>query len=184
MVPDFGLSSISDGIVRLESPATSDSRGCDNEALNVPRQNGGSHHNHTKKKNKKATPASTSNTSTTLTSTSRQRCRDFVTSMSPAKNCPTNLSVVMMQPPPRAPSPGDADPGGGEGGNGNEGTGGTGVGSEEWLLPLLAKEFIEDHDLEWRELDYNADVGPPPSSFWVFMCQYDCKVFHSGMSER
>ena len=56
--------------------------------------------------------------------------------------------------------------------------------AEEWLLPLLAKEFIEDHDLEWRELDYNADVGPPPTSFWVFMCQYDCKVFHSGMSER
>ena len=95
-----------------------------------------------------------------------------------------------MQPPPTAPSPGDVDPGGGGVGNGSEGAGGAsvaknpGAGAEEWLLPLLAKEFIEDHDLEWRELDYSADVGPPPTSFWVFMCQYDCKVFHSGMSER
>ena len=123
-------------------------------------------------------------TTQTLTSSSRERCREFVTSMSPAKNCPTNLSVVMMQPPPSAPSPGEVDPGG----NGNEGDGSDGKnpggGAEEWLLPLFAKEFIEDHDLEWRELDYSADVGPPPTSFWVFMCQYDCKVFHSGMSER
>ena len=57
-------------------------------------------------------------------------------------------------------------------------------GSEEWLLPLLAKEFIEDHDVEWRNLDYMTDVGPPPTSFWLFVCQYDCKVFPARMTER
>ena len=57
-------------------------------------------------------------------------------------------------------------------------------GSEEWLLPLLAKEFIEDHDLEWRDLDYSSDVGPPPTSFWIFICQYDCRVFPERMTER
>lgn len=57
-------------------------------------------------------------------------------------------------------------------------------GSEEWLLPLLAKEFIEDHDVEWRNLDYSSDVGPPPTSFWLFICQYDCRIFPQRMSER
>ena len=119
---------------------------------------------------------------TTLTSQSR-RCHDYVTSLSPgAGHHYTNLSVVMMQPPPRQLLSGDIvrlDHPGWMDTNSQDG-----AAAEEWLLPLLAKEFIEDHDLEWRELDYNADVGPPPTSFWVFMCQYDCKVFHSGMSER
>ena len=57
-------------------------------------------------------------------------------------------------------------------------------GSEEWLLPLLAKEYIEDHDVEWRDLDYSSDVGPPPTSFCLFICQYDCRIFPDRMTER
>lgn len=57
-------------------------------------------------------------------------------------------------------------------------------GSEEWLLPLLAKEYIEDHDVEWRDLDYSTDVGPPPTSFCLFVCQYDCRIFPDRMTER
>jgi hypothetical protein len=57
-------------------------------------------------------------------------------------------------------------------------------GSEEWLLPLLAKEFIEDHDIEWRNLDYNLDLGPPPSSFFLFMCHYDFHVILRRLSYR
>ena len=57
-------------------------------------------------------------------------------------------------------------------------------GSEEWLLPLLAKEFIEDHDIEWRNLDYNLDLGPPPSSFFLFMCHYDFHVILKRLSHR
>ena len=67
---------------------------------------------------------------------------------------------------------------------GTIGTFGQTDGSEEWLLPLLAKEFIEDHDIEWRNLNYNSDVGPPPTSFLLFMCQYDCRVFPKRMTER
>ena len=57
-------------------------------------------------------------------------------------------------------------------------------GSEEWLIPLLAKEYIEDHDIEWRNLDYSSDIGPPPTSFWLFICQYDCRIFPDRMTER
>ena len=84
-----------------------------------------------------------------------------------------NLSVIVMQQPSSELVATSNDPSKTQ----NDG-------SEEWLLPLLAKEFIEDHDIEWRNLDYNSDVGPPPTSFWLFICQYDCRVFPRTMSER
>ena len=68
--------------------------------------------------------------------------------------------------------------------SGTIGTFGLADGSEEWLLPLLAKEFIEDHDVEWRTIDYSLDMGPPPTSFLMFMCQYDCHVFPKRMTDR
>ena len=77
----------------MESPSSSPNLlGCENEALDVPRQNGGhSHHHSTHQKNP----------STIMTSQSRQHCRDFVTSISPkGSKHKTNLSVVAMQPPP------------------------------------------------------------------------------------
>jgi hypothetical protein len=110
-----------------------------------------------------------------MTAQSRH-CQDIVTS-TPHKQ--TNMSVIVMQQPLTSNSAdssltdtsefvGAFDP--------NV--------SEEVLLPLMAKEFIEDHDLEWRDLDYSSEIGPPPESFWVFMCQYDCRVFPQRMTER
>ena len=81
----------------MESPSSSpNSRGCENEALDVPRQNGGhSHQHHPHRSTRRKTP------STTMTTLTSKHCRDFVTSISP-KGCKhnTNLSVVVMQPPP------------------------------------------------------------------------------------
>ena len=100
---------VTDGIVRLESPLSPSSRGFETNPLEVPRQNGGHHHHqhhhhhhhhhHQSRSHSKKTP---STTMTTLTSQSR-RCHDYVTSLSPgaSQHQYTNLSVVMMQPPPR-----------------------------------------------------------------------------------
>ena len=82
----------------MESPSSSpNSRGCENEALDVPRQNGGhSHQHHPHRSTRRKTP------STTMTTLTSKHCRDFVTSISPKDGCKhkTNLSVVVMQPPP------------------------------------------------------------------------------------
>ena len=96
----------SDGIIRMESPSSSPisvRRGCENDALDVPRQNGGqhSHQNHHHHNRSTSNPRK-NHPSTIMTSQSRQHCRDFVTSISPKDGCKhkTNLSVVVMQPPP------------------------------------------------------------------------------------
>jgi hypothetical protein len=44
-------------------------------------------------------------------------------------------------------------------------------------LHLFANEYIEDHDPEWRDLDYSSDVGPPPKNFCQFILQYDWNIF-------
>ena len=44
-------------------------------------------------------------------------------------------------------------------------------------LPLVASEFIEDHDPEWRDLDYSSDVGSPPTNFCQFILQYDWNIY-------
>lgn len=124
---------------------------------------------------------------TTKLSTNSRKYRELMTAAaaSPHKKIP-NMSVIVMQQPTTDSSedsfptvvdsaavttPTASPPFGTNG-------------SEEWLLPLLAKEFIEDHDVEWRNLDYSSDVGPPPTSFWLFICQYDCRIFPQRMSER
>ena len=90
----------------MESPSSSPisvRRGCENDALDVPRQNGGqhSHQNHHHHNRSTSNPRK-NHPSTIMTSQSRQHCRDFVTSISPKDGCKhkTNLSVVVMQPPP------------------------------------------------------------------------------------
>lgn len=127
---------------------------------------------------RKKTP---STTMTTLTSNSRYR--DILgPSPLPRKSRP-NMSVIVMQQPQVAAAAAassnstanlvqesEIEP--------------QFDGSEEWLLPLLAKEYIEDHDVEWRDLDYSSDVGPPPTSFCLFICQYDCRIFPDRMTER
>ena len=113
---------------------------------------------------------------TTLTSNSRYR--DILGPCPLPRHSRPNMSVIVMQQP-QAPGSSTAnliqdqdhiEP--------------QFDGSEEWLLPLLAKEYIEDHDVEWRHLDYSSDVGPPPTSFCLFICQYDCRIFPDRMTER
>ena len=111
---------------------------------------------------------------TTLTSNSRYR--DILGPRSLPRHSRPNMSVIVMQQPQASCSSNDyaresaIEP--------------EFEGSEEWLLPLLAKEYIEDHDIEWRDLDYSSDIGPPPTSFWLFICQYDCRIFPDRMTER
>ena len=120
---------------------------------------------------RKKTP---STTMTTLTSNSRYR--DILGPSQLPRHSRPNMSVIKYQPKASCSSTEDLvrestiEP--------------EFEGSEEWLLPLLAKEYIEDHDIEWRNLDYNSDVGPPPTSFWLFICQYDCRIFPDRMTER
>jgi len=44
-------------------------------------------------------------------------------------------------------------------------------------LPLIANDFIEDHDPEWRDLDYTIQIASPPKSFCQFFVQYECNIF-------
>ena len=44
-------------------------------------------------------------------------------------------------------------------------------------LPLMASEFIEDHDPEWRDLDYSVDVGALPTSLFHFILQFDWNIY-------
>jgi len=170
-----------DGSVIDTSPTPPSTRGCDiihETSIEIPRSavtvtsaigNG-----------KKKTP---STTTTTLTSHSR-RYRDLVTAsttpgtMSPLRG--QNMSVIVMQQPTSTVQSNTSV----ANSTGTIGTFGLADGSEEWLLPLLAKEFIEDHDVEWRTIDYSLDMGPPPTSFLMFMCQYDCHVFPKRMTDR
>jgi len=193
-----------DGSVLDTSPTPPSTRGCDilhETSIEIPRSavtvaspigNG-----------KKKTP---STTTTTLTSHSR-RYRDLVTAstasttpggpthggpnlpgtMSPRKG--PNMSVIVMQQPGwQQPNNSAVIQNDTATANSTGPIGALGVfgsdGSEEWLLPLLAKEFIEDHDIEWRNLDYNLDLGPPPSSFFLFMCHYDFHVILKRLSHR
>ena len=44
-------------------------------------------------------------------------------------------------------------------------------------LAMCCGNYLEDEDPEWRDLDYGADVGPPPESFFQFISQYDLGRF-------
>ena len=46
--------------------------------------------------------------------------------------------------------------------------------------PPSSLRFIEDEDTEWRELDYDVEVGHPPSTFCEFYLQHDCGVFDTS----
>ena len=37
---------------------------------------------------------------------------------------------------------------------------------------------MEDQDPEWRDLDYGADIGPPPETFCQFVKEYDLHFFN------
>lgn len=51
--------------------------------------------------------------------------------------------------------------------------------------PLLVTSYIEDYDPEWRDLDYQLEIGPPPESFCEFVRQYDWNIyFCEKMSKR
>lgn len=43
-------------------------------------------------------------------------------------------------------------------------------------MPVV-RRFIEDEEAEWRELDYQSEVGKPPESFCSFIRQYDWNLF-------
>ena len=44
-------------------------------------------------------------------------------------------------------------------------------------MSLCCNRYIEDQDPEWRDLDYGADVGPPPETLCQFIRQYDWGIF-------
>lgn len=51
----------------------------------------------------------------------------------------------------------------------------------DWLaqhLPLYASQYIEDHDPEWKDLDYSIEVGSPPTDFLQFIRQYDWSLYY------
>jgi len=51
-------------------------------------------------------------------------------------------------------------------------------------MPVV-RRFIEDEEPEWRELDYQIEVGKPPTSFCSFIRQYDYNMFTGdGMTPR
>ena len=45
-------------------------------------------------------------------------------------------------------------------------------------LSLCCNNFMEDQDPEWRDLDYGADIGPPPETFCQFVKEYDLHFFN------
>ena len=44
--------------------------------------------------------------------------------------------------------------------------------------------FIEDHDPEWRELDYSVEIGTPPENLCEFIMQYDLRIFKCCVGPR
>ena len=51
-------------------------------------------------------------------------------------------------------------------------------------LSLCCNSFIEDQDPEWRELDYGADIGPPPETFCQFIKEYDLRMFNDQAASK
>ena len=51
-------------------------------------------------------------------------------------------------------------------------------------ITLCCTNFIEDQDPEWRDLEYGADIGPPPESFCQFIMQYDFRIFSREFNFR
>ena len=46
--------------------------------------------------------------------------------------------------------------------------------------PPSSLRYIEEEDPEWRDLDYDLEVGHPPQTFCQFYLQHDCGVFDSS----
>ena len=43
---------------------------------------------------------------------------------------------------------------------------------------------MEEEDAEWRDLDYDVEVGAPPCSFTQFYLQYIWGVFDHKMMDK
>ena len=43
---------------------------------------------------------------------------------------------------------------------------------------------MEEEDAEWRDLDYDVEVGAPPCSFTQFYLQYIWGVFDNKMMDK
>ena len=46
--------------------------------------------------------------------------------------------------------------------------------------PPSSLRYVEEEDPEWRDLDYDLEVGHPPQTFCQFYLQHDCGVFDSS----
>ena len=50
--------------------------------------------------------------------------------------------------------------------------------------PPSSLRYIEEEDPEWRDLDYDLEVGHPPHTFCQFYLQHDCGVFTNSQMAR
>jgi len=53
----------------------------------------------------------------------------------------------------------------------------SGAGGQDGLGPRAARRYIEDEEPEWRQLDYQMEVGQLPDSFCSFIRQYDWNMY-------
>jgi len=53
----------------------------------------------------------------------------------------------------------------------------SGAGKQDGLGPRAGRRYIEDEEPEWRQLDYQMEVGQLPESFCSFIRQYDWNIY-------